>query len=729
MQILIALLLMLVGCGQANDDTAVGQAQAQPRISDALAQELGWVTTKRAAKTALPGAVEKVSDDAFYRVEFGEYDVPESLLAATRVKVQIELANAGNSTWEAQKSVGLSYHWYSSNGDMIALNGQRTELPTDIAPGESVMISAGLQAPTMPGSYILSWDLVRQGVSWFSGKGGDTLDLAIDVPANAGQYIGGPEMATTRTRLLMIGIDGGDWNVFDPLLEAGRLPNLSKLIERGVRADLMSLEDFSASPVIWTSIATGRPPEEHGVTDFTIYDAASRKTVPVNSGFRRVSTFWDQLGMHDISTGVVGWWATWPTTPIYGLMVSDRFAMYPQVDRATSPPMLKQELVDGGITSPKRHSPLIQENLGRYVDLNSGEADATLHPRLQMNFNQGWLYYKHDQVYLDASLYLIEKYHPEMFATYFRGVDALQHFFWQYVEPEKFDVPEEEVELFREILPTYAEYVDQGIGRLLAAVPDDTTVLIVSDHGAQAASGVPTIIATNRFLEKLGLLTFDGEMVDFSKTQAFVDMTRGDVVGIRVNLQGREPHGIVPPENLAAVIADIERRVESLSIIGDAPVRSPLRPKARDGDAWDVMYAWNSYKTLKDDTEIDVPDGERFQMGEIAILQYRSGKHRREGIFLLAGPGVRRGEILEHASVFDILPTLTYIMDSPIPSDLTGRILKDAFTEPYAVARQERYFVPEDGGRLDGEAPVEEVDVQGFDNQILQDLRALGYIE
>ena len=726
--LLATMAIAVLGCG----NTERGSDGAPNAATAAATGEPSLPVVAKAQQTELPGAMRKPLVDFFYGVRFGEYDVPATLPAATRANVTITLTNDGDSTWEARQEVGLAYHWFSATGELVALNGQRTELPKDVTPGETVTMSAGLEMPSLPGKYILTWDLARQGISWFGAQGGDTLNLAIDVLPNQDQYIGSAAMEHTHTRLLLIGIDGGDWNYFDPLIKAGRLPNLSKLIDRGVRADLTSLKDFSASPVIWTTIATGRTPEEHGVIDFTIYEEDTHRTVPVNSTFRRAPAFWDLLSHNKISSAVVGWWATWPATPTYGLMVSDRFAMYPQVERAAYPPMLKQELVSTGIINPDHHSPRIEGSLGRHVDLDTGEANPALHPRLQMNISQGWQYYEHDRTYLGTSLYLIEKYHPEMFATYFRGVDALQHFFWQYLEPEKFLVPEEELKQFRDILPAYAEYVDEGIGRLIEAVPADTTVLIVSDHGAQAASGDPTIITTNHFLEKLGFLTFDetnNGKVDFSKTRAFVDITRGDVVGIRVNLQGREPQGIVPPDDLSTVIAEIKYRIESLKIIGDAPVQSPLRATDGKDDAWDVMYAWNSYREIRDTTQFALPSQAPFEMGEIAILQYRTGMHRREGIFLLAGPGVRKSARLDHASVFDVLPTINFIMNSPTPDDLRGRILKGAFTDDFLASQPERYFAADDDMYPNSQAPAPEGETDSFDKQILQDLRALGYIE
>ena len=74
---------------------------------------------------------------------------------------------------------------------------------------------------------------------------------------------------SSRCKLLLLGIDGATWRVLDPLLQAGNLPNLKRLIARGASGVLRSFE-YSASPVAWTTIATGKMPAKHNIKDFRV---------------------------------------------------------------------------------------------------------------------------------------------------------------------------------------------------------------------------------------------------------------------------------------------------------------------------------------------------------------------------------------------------------------------------------------------------------------------------
>ena len=125
-------------------------------------------------------------------------------------------------------------------------------------------------------------------------------------------------------RLLVVGLDGLDWSIADPLIAAGRMPNLARLARQGVRADLLSLSPM-LSPVVWTTIATGVEPTRHGILDFVV-QAADGTRQPVTAAQRRAPTVWEMLSREGLSVGVVGYWASWPAEPVRGYVVSDRIA-------------------------------------------------------------------------------------------------------------------------------------------------------------------------------------------------------------------------------------------------------------------------------------------------------------------------------------------------------------------------------------------------------------------
>jgi hypothetical protein len=124
--------------------------------------------------------------------------------------------------------------------------------------------------------------------------------------------------------LLLVGIDGATFDRILPLAEQGRVPNLAGLMERGSWGPLETLEP-TVSPAIWTTVATGRLPEVHGIVGFDGVPGFTMSTLPT-SQMRRVRAFWNVLSEHGRSVGIVGWWATWPAEPVDGFIVSDRFA-------------------------------------------------------------------------------------------------------------------------------------------------------------------------------------------------------------------------------------------------------------------------------------------------------------------------------------------------------------------------------------------------------------------
>ena len=127
----------------------------------------------------------------------------------------------------------------------------------------------------------------------------------------------------TGRKILLIGLDGADWQLIDPWIAAGKLPNLKRLKERSTWANLKSMQPI-LSPLLWTTVATGRAPEEHGIVDFLVKDPVSGQKVPISSRFRKVPALWNIASAMGLSVDVVAWWASWPAEAIHGVIVSDR---------------------------------------------------------------------------------------------------------------------------------------------------------------------------------------------------------------------------------------------------------------------------------------------------------------------------------------------------------------------------------------------------------------------
>ena len=131
-------------------------------------------------------------------------------------------------------------------------------------------------------------------------------------------------MSNRDPKVLLIGWDAADWRLIDPLLDAGQMPALESLLNGGVMGNLATIQP-PLSPMLWTSIATGKRPFRHRVCGFTEPDPVTGGIRPVTSLSRRTKAIWSILNQCGSRSVVIGWWPSHPAEPINGVMVSNHF--------------------------------------------------------------------------------------------------------------------------------------------------------------------------------------------------------------------------------------------------------------------------------------------------------------------------------------------------------------------------------------------------------------------
>jgi predicted AlkP superfamily phosphohydrolase/phosphomutase len=296
------------------------------------------------------------------------------------------------------------------------------------------------------------------------------LIATLAVSAIACRALPGP----TGERVLVIGIDAATWDVIRPLAAAGRLPTFARLVAEGWSGPLRSLEP-TISPRIWTTIASGKLPEQHGIEGF-LAPATDGSQVPVTSNVRRAETLWTIASRTGRTVDVVGWYVTWPVEPVNGVMVADRFV--PEtVDAALvgSPGSLSVE--HPGVY-PASLAPDLQRLFVRPEDF------LTAYER---QFNQQFKMYPVDATRTAIAERLMTERPADLTMVYLWGVDPIQHYFWKYYQPENWVGPPldpEQLALNREQIPNYYHDVDELLARLLSHTGPRDTVVIISDHGA-----------------------------------------------------------------------------------------------------------------------------------------------------------------------------------------------------------------------------------------------------
>lgn len=294
------------------------------------------------------------------------------------------------------------------------------------------------------------------------------------------------------SKVLVVGLDGADWQLADPLIAAGKLPHLERLKRRAAWGNVKALVPV-LSPLLWTSIATGVTADRHGVVDFLVVDPVTGEKVPVNSRFRKVRAWWNQFTDAGRTADVVAWWATWPAEPVNGHLISDRVS-YSLWDYdlpsggsgATYPPAYFDEVRERLIGDDA----ISFEEVARFADITREEFDAA---RALIESDRSNAY-KHPVNHLTKILASQRNYHAialdligrgqaDLTAVYYQGIDEVCHRFIHFAPPKLQGVDADDVRRYGRVVERYYAYQDELLGELLAAVERDTTVVLTADHG------------------------------------------------------------------------------------------------------------------------------------------------------------------------------------------------------------------------------------------------------
>jgi len=308
--------------------------------------------------------------------------------------------------------------------------------------------------------------------------------------------------AETGIQILLIGLDGADWDVIDPMIAAGELPHLARLKREGVWSRLRSSVP-SLSPLLWTTVATGKSPDRHGINDFLVLDPASGRRVPINSTFRKVRAFWNILSEAGLPVDVVAWWATWPAEAIRGSMVSDRVA-YSTFNLST------MEARAGAVHPPSygatvdalrvRQEQVTYPQVARFLKIGEAEfrsaraaaAGGSPQSERQESINVFVRVLAATETYRRIALDLLQGDGPgpRLFAVYFQGVDEVNHRFAHCSPPKARLCQEADYESFRSAVRDFYRYQDGIVGEIMARLPRATTI-VLSDHGFSSGEGRP----------------------------------------------------------------------------------------------------------------------------------------------------------------------------------------------------------------------------------------------
>ena len=539
-----------------------------------------------------------------------------------------------------------------------------------------------------------------------------------------------------RPRLTVVGLDAATLDVIEPLAAAGDLPNLARLLEEGSSGVLRSTT-HPLTPHAWATLVTGVNAGRHGIWDFTERDESGYRLRFVNGSFRRAPAVWDRLGSKGRRSGLVGIPFTWPAPQVEGFSVAG-FDAAAREEGMTHPPGLVSEIA-------RRYGSIELDN--RFPLGKDGRVDLEIVRRAA------------DQK-VDVALWLAERFEPDLLFVVFMAADHIQHLCWTDWKRDGAESPLAEV----------YRILDERLGRVLEWLGPGHDVLVVSDHGAGPLHGVVNL---NAWLANCGYLEFvpgssrlgrravdrlfelrrhvpqglrsgvkrrlpglrerayereEYSAIDWEKTRAFAYGTFGNIV---VNVRGREANGIVAPgdeydrvrDGVAEKLLGLEgpegERIVAAVHRREDLFEGPELEKVPDLLVEFDQYAWLGKGNLKSRSD---SIWDRIEIEPGSEHSY-VGSHRHEGLIALAGPSVRRGVTLS-AAIQDVAPTLLYLLEQPVPTELEGRVLLEAIDPDLLERRQPEY---EDGADI---RPAEAEDYGEGETAVVEErLRGLGYIE
>jgi predicted AlkP superfamily phosphohydrolase/phosphomutase len=550
-------------------------------------------------------------------------------------------------------------------------------------------------------------------------------------------------------RVLVIGLDGVTFDLLGPWIEAGKLPNLQRLMQQGAWGKLRTtLPPISSSS--WSSFVTGVNPGKHGLVDFVYPGADSYKVTMVNAASRRTRALWNWLNDAGHKVGLLGIPTTYPVEPVDGFMVSGFLSPGPDSEWAY-PAELKQELL--AELGEFQLSPNERYRSTKHLDRFLADLTASVENRTQ------------------AALYLMRSKPWDLFTVVYWDTDMVQHETWRLLDPNHPRYDATEAAAYQEKILDFHRKVDADVGRLLAEVDSDTLVIVMSDHGF---GPVHSFFLTNNWLASLGLLKFKrnpwtvlkrslfrlgytplrmfrvakalglGSLrrkvrfqqqaglvnrlflsfddVDWSRTKAFSIGSFGQVY---INLAGARPQGSVQPgQEYEALREWIASQALALQ---DPRSGEPLVERVYRREE---IYS-GSYIARTPDLIVQPRGWAYMAFGHadfgsnklVESITGLSGHHRLDGVLILAGAGVKAGVHLEGASILDLTPTILHAVGVAVPQELDGRVLSEAFEPSSPLARTVVY----------GEAEVYKDKVAGPDlsdqemADVQEKLRGWGY--
>lgn len=550
-------------------------------------------------------------------------------------------------------------------------------------------------------------------------------------------------------KVMVIGFDGCSFDMINPLIHQGKLPNFASLIKGGVYGKLRSTIPPLSGPA-WATFQTGKNPGKHGIFDFFRNTHENYTFTPINRTFLSAETLWDIISRQGKRVGVMNALFCYPPKEVNGFIISGKET--PGEDKSyTYPPSLKSEIL-------------------------SFEPNYKIEPFDQVSHNRRFLRHIVDSLNMQEKVnrYLLEKNPCDFSMTFFAIPDVINHVFWSHIDPAHPNHSPKKAKLFLPLIDKCYQTLDAIVGERMRMLDEDTTLIIMSDHGA---GPLHKTIQLNKWLRDHGLFvlneklshqrrvnpavmlnhavrflinaltkidrfgfrrklslktrqwrksTASARLIEWSKTKAYAGRT-GEY-GIHINLKGRQSSGIVDPNGEYETIRTFI--ISNLSKVTDPQTGEKIfRRIYRREEVYQGESVTHAPDLILDFGDAPYLPGDGLLAGELLEKvpgHGLSGMHRDHGIFIATGGRLQKGKEIEGINMCDLAPTILYMMGLNIDREMDGKVLVDIFETAF---REEQPLNYEDGGSEHTDDSDKELVYTGEENEsVKKKLESLGYL-
>lgn len=541
------------------------------------------------------------------------------------------------------------------------------------------------------------------------------------------------------TRVLVIGLDGGTWNVIKPLVEKQELPTISSLMKEGCAGELES----SIPPVTfpaWKCYSTGKNPGKLGVYWFLGVDVRKQKIEINCSRSFKSKEIWDYLSENDISCGVLNMPTTYPPKRINGFMVSRGASDY------------------SDYTYPEYLGYLLRRKFGyRFTPQCSHEFDKDRYISEVKNLIK--------QKFRVAR-FLMKKFDPDFLHMTIFSTDTVQHFFWNYMVDKHPN--------YGKVIEDVWRFVDDEIGSILYYDRDEQSyTILLSDHGFTSTK---CTFQMARWLIERGYLRLKTNRFSYKRVLARVGLNIAAVSPIvrrsklfpllrtllPFSLQKKlyyffpQRENVVERNPLEGLIDWNESRVIPIpqgllylnpKMFNSTRVYKTFRDKLMSEikDLKDPLHGKDLAKEIYESEEIYsgpfvdyAPDiailpAEGYEISCSATSGRKwvrsrngwSGTHKLHGIFTIKGPDIKGGRWIHNVKIIDVAPTILHIFGLPIPKDMDGRVLETTFKCGSELAKRKPLYME---AIMERKEETEHIYSEEERKKVKERLRELGYL-